>query len=169
MKRRDAFKKIGLMSLIGLSGMAIFSCSDDQNKTKEAISDITKDVTPKIKTAREKLIVNRTQMSFADPENPTKAELKHTPEITFGNKDEKGNVLVKITIGQQGIIHPATDNHWIDFLTVYVNGIEKVSIDFANGGVRAFGHFYLAIAHGDSIKAISGCNIHGIWENATKY
>ncbi|MCK5846687.1 MAG: hypothetical protein KAG84_04555 [Bacteroidales bacterium] len=167
MKRREAFKKIGLLSIISLSGFALASCSNDNDKSNKIASGEAAVVIDE-KSPREKIIINRERMSFVDPENPTKAELKHTPEITFGDVDEKGNTLIKITIGQQGIVHPATESHWIDYLKVYVNTKEVVSLEFVNGGIRAFGHFYIALNKGDIIRAESGCNLHGIWENTVE-
>ena len=171
MKRREAFKKLGLLSLVGMSGMALMSCGNDK---KEEVATATATATaaaviPKNISERDKLIINRERNTFVDAQNPTKAELKHTPEISFGDADEKGNIMVKITIGQQGIIHPATEGHWIDYLKVFVNDKENIAINFTNGGVRAFGDFYLVLKKGDTVKAESGCNIHGIWENSVVY
>ena len=166
MKRREAFKKLSLLSLVGLSGMALVSCSQDK---KEKIATVAAAVVAENISERDKLIINREKNTFADAQNPTKAELKHTPEVIFGELDEKGNVMVKITIGQQGIIHPATEGHWIDYLKVFVNDKEVIALNFANGGVRAYGDFYLALKKGEMVKAESGCNIHGIWENSIKY
>ena len=166
MKRREAFKKLGILSFVGMSGMALVSCANDK---KEKIATAAAAVVAGNISERDKLIINRERNTFADAQNPTKAELKHTPEISFGDMDEKGNVMVKITIGQQGIIHPATVGHWIDYLKVFVNDKEMIGLNFTNGGVRAFGDFYLALKKGYTVKAESGCNPHGIWENSVVY
>ena len=168
MKRREAFKKIGLMSIVGLSGMALVSCGTEQ---KEVVPAAPKEVspTPKPKTEREKLIINREKYSFVDPENPTDAELKHTPSITFGDQDEKGNTLVTVTIGSEGIIHPAIKEHWIDYMIVYVNDIIVAESEFKNGGIRGFGNYYMLLEKGDTVKVESGCNLHGIWENSSTF
>ena len=170
MQRREAFKKMSLFGLLGISGMAVMSCTANEKEiVKEVIPAVVPAVIPSVKSEREMLLINRQEMTFVDPENPTDHEYKHTPDITFGDTDEKGNVMVKITIGQKGIIHPALAEHWVDQLDVYVNDIKKIGLEFGNGGIRAFGNFYLAINKGDTIKAVAACNIHGIWQNSVQY
>ncbi len=166
MQRREAFKKMSLFGLLGISGMAVMSCTTNE---KEIVKEVIPPVMPPVKPEREKLLVNRQEMTFADPENPTDHEYKHTPDITFGDTDEKDNVMVKITIGQKGIVHPALAEHWVDLLQVYVNDTKKIELEFGNGGIRAYGNFYLAINKGDTIKAVAACNIHGIWQNSVQY
>ncbi|RLD66253.1 MAG: twin-arginine translocation pathway signal protein [Bacteroidetes bacterium] len=165
MERREAFKKMGLMGLIGISGMALVSCASKEEKI-EKVSSIKASTIPKVKSERELLITNRELKTIADPANPTKAELKHTPEIIIGEKNERGNTLVKITVGKDGIIHPATENHWIDFIKVYVNDRLVVESEFANGGIRGYGHYYIELNKGDVVIVEAACNIHGIWENS---
>ncbi len=165
MKRREAFKKIGLLGLVGLSGMALVSCGNKETKTVKDIP-LEAAIIPLQKSERELLITNRERQTYADPENPTKGELKHTPDISLGDKDEKGNTLVKITVGKEGIIHPATKEHWIDFIKVYVNERMVVDTEFENGGIRGFTYFYIALNKGDKLRAEAACNIHGIYESS---
>lgn len=153
MNRRDIFKKIGLASAgILVGGMVL--------NTK---------VTQAQDTTQKKLIINRQKMSFADPENPTKHELKHTPDISFGDQDANEFTKVVITIGQEGIIHPTEENHWIDYLTIYKNDQLVSHIVFENGPIRGYGEHYLKLAKKDIIKVEAGCNLHGIWENSVEY
>jgi len=162
MQRREAFKKMGLLGLVGLSGMALVSCGNEEApKNKLAYSTER----GKVKSERDKLITNRERKSFADPKNPTKAELKHTPEITLGDKDKRGNTLVNISVGMSGIIHPSTKEHWIDFIKVYVNERLVVDAEFENGGIRSFASFYIELVKGDIIRAEAACNKHGIYEH----
>lgn len=165
MKRREAFKKIGLFTIIGGSGLAFLSSCKNEESKEVIAAPLAALSTPKAKTEREKLIINRSFNTFADPKNPTKAELKHTPEIILGEKDSLENTLVKITIGQAGIIHPATKQHWVDYIKVFVNDKLVAETEFANGGIRGFGHYYLALNQGDKIIAEAGCNLHGIYES----
>lgn len=165
MQRREAFKKMSLLGLLGISGMALVSCAGEDKKVEKEVP-LEAAVIPKYKSERELLITNRERKSIADPANPTKGELKHTPEISLGDKDEKGNTLVKITVGMNGIIHPSTKEHWIDFIKVYVNDRLVVDSEFANGGIRGFAQFYVALQKGDVIRAEAACNLHGIYENS---
>jgi desulfoferrodoxin (superoxide reductase-like protein) len=167
MKRREAFKKLGLLSMAGLSGMVLVSCGTEDKKAAKVPATAATAI-PEAKSEREKLISNRERMSMADPANPTKAELKHTPDISLGEKDEQGNTPVIVSVGMEGIIHPYTKEHWIDFIKVYVNERLLVDSEIANGGVRPYGQYYLKLNPGDKIRVESGCNKHGIWENSIK-
>lgn len=113
-------------------------------------------------------IVNRMKMKIKDSMNPTKGELKHTPEIRFGNTDKKGFVTVEVTIGQEGIIHPSSESHWIYKIDLYANGKKVSTVDLepeiSNG--------YLATKVKKDglteLRAIAWCNLHGEWESTIK-
>ncbi len=114
----------------------------------------------------EKLIVNRTKMKIADPKHPTKAELKHTPEITVGEKDAAGYTLVEVTVGQEGIIHPSKADHWIYEVELFADGkaVDKVSLE----PVISRGYLGSRVKL-DGIKtltAVAKCNLHGDWESS---
>jgi desulfoferrodoxin-like iron-binding protein len=170
MKRREAFKKLGILTLLGAGGVGVLSaCTNTAEKTAPVAA-----ATPEPKEAepingwtseRNKLIINREPQTIVDPENPTKAELKHTPDITFGDADEKGNTMIKVTIGKDGIIHPATAEHWIDYLTLFINDKQYSHNEYVNGGIRGFETFFATLKKGDKVKVESGCNLHGIWTN----
>lgn len=152
MKRRKLFKTLGLAGAGLLAGGAILTSK-----------------TTKAQERQEKLIINRMKMTFVDPANPTKHELKHTPDITFHEKDPNGFIKVVITIGQDGIIHPTEENHWIDYLKLYKNNELVSDMVFENGPIRGYGEHFIRLSEGDVIKAEAGCNLHGIWESEKKY
>ena len=153
MKRRELFKKLGLVSAGVMVGSSLLSPSEAMAQD----------------TSKEKLIINRNRMGFADPKNPTKFEQKHTPEINFGEKDPKGFTKVFITIGQAGIIHPTEENHWIDFMMIYKNKQLISNTIFENGPIRGYADHFISLKKGDTIKVEIGCNLHGIWENTLTY
>ena len=153
MKRRELFKKMGIASVSVFMGSTILS------STKAMAQD----------TQQNKLIANRQKMSFADPKNPTKFELKHTPDISFGEKDPNGFTKVSITIGQTGIIHPTEENHWIDFLNIYKNDHLVSKMLLENGPIRGYADHYINLKSGDLLKVEIGCNLHGIWENTETF
>ena len=172
MKRREVFKNLGILAIVGGSSFSLLSsCTNDSEKApaknqkeekeekieQKPINGWTKD--------RSKLIVNRNHQKIADLENPTKLELKHTPDITFGEKDEKGNTLLKVTIGKNGIIHPSTKEHWIDYLRIFVNGKQIAYTEYVNGDIRAYANYFVVLKSGDKVKVEAGCNLHGIWTN----
>jgi desulfoferrodoxin-like iron-binding protein len=106
---------------------------------------------------------NRKRMVPANPKKMTPHELKHTPLMTLGQKDEKGYTQVLITVGQGGIIHPSVANHWIDFIELFADGkrVGKVELDaVVSRGATCFS------VKLDGVKQLScdaGCNLHGIY------
>lgn len=152
MKRRDLFKKLGAASAGILATGILLNAKNTKAQERQ-----------------EKLIINRLKMSFADPANPTDHELKHTPDITFADVDPNGFTKVVITIGQGGIIHPTEENHWIDYLMIYQNGLLVSNMVFENGPIRGYGEHYIKLQKGDEIKVEAGCNLHGIWESSKAF
>ena len=147
MKRREAIKLTALATLgMAVSAQACPSknlCSTDSDK-------------------------NRTLMAPKDAKNLTKAELKHTPLITLGDKDANGYTLVEITVGQAGIIHPSVNGHWIDFISLYVDkklvGTTELMAETSRGAAA----FRVKLDGASFITANAGCNIHGIWVSTIK-
>ena len=150
MKRRDAIKLTALATL----GMAV---------TAQAKNEAC----PSMPSCHSDTKKNRTLMTPKDPKHLTKAELKHTPQITLGNKDAHGYTLVEITVGQQGIIHPSVKNHWIDFISLYVDkklvGTTELEAEISRGATA----FRVKLDDAKFITANAGCNIHGIWASTT--
>ena len=116
----------------------------------------------------EEQYMNRLEMKPKDPANLDKGELKHSPLITLGAKDAKGYTLVTVTVGQGGIIHPSTPDHWIDFIELYADGklVGKSSLEPEIS--RGAASFALKLDNVKELKAKSGCNLHGIWTTTLK-
>ncbi len=152
MKRRDAFKKIGLASL-AIGAASIFKPSFAEGQVPQG----------------GKLIINRQMMSFADPENPTDFELKHTPEISFLESDGNGFTKIRIHIGSKGIVHPTEENHWIDYLKVYTNDKLVVFTENENGPIRGYAEYFIKLVKGDILLVEAACNLHGIWSNSATF
>ncbi len=113
------------------------------------------------KMAEEQMI--RMEMKPKDPKKMEKGELKHSPLVTLKEKDAKGYTLVEITVGQGGIIHPSTPDHWIDFIELYADdklvGKSTLEPEISRGAAS----FALKLDNVKVLKAKSGCNLHGIW------
>ena len=109
--------------------------------------------------------MNRMDMKAKDPKNMEKGELKHTPLISIKEKDAKGYTLVEINIGQGGIIHPSTPDHWIDFISLHADdkliGKNTLEPEISRGATS----FYVKLDGVKTLKATSGCNLHGIWSS----
>jgi desulfoferrodoxin-like iron-binding protein len=111
----------------------------------------------------EKLIANKEKMTPKDPKNMTKGELKHTPEITVGSKDAAGYTLVEVSVGQGGIIHPSTDNHWIYEVSLFadVKLVDTVSLEPSIS--RGYLGTRVKLDGVKELSAVSKCNLHGNW------
>ena len=116
----------------------------------------------------EEKYMNRLEMKPKDPANKDKGELKHSPLVTLGAKDAKGYTLVEITVGQGGIIHPSTPDHWIDFIELYADGklVGKSTLEPEIS--RGAASFALKLDKVKTLTAKSGCNLHGIWTSTLK-
>ena len=105
----------------------------------------------------------RIEMKPKDPTKMEKGELKHSPQVTIKEKDAKGYTLIEITIGQGGIIHPSTPDHWIDFIELYADeklvGKSTLEPEISRGAAS----FAVKLDSVKVLKARSGCNLHGIW------
>ncbi len=156
MERRKLIKSLGIIGVIGIGGSLLNSCKNEAKPTEETKQNIVQKTEP---------AKNRKLMKIQDPEHPTKSELKHTPEIILGDKDAKGFTKVEITVGSKGIIHPAKKDHWIDYLKLYKDGELVGNLTIEPGMARGFSGFRLKLDGAKELKAVIGCNLHGIWEN----
>ncbi|MCF6241602.1 MAG: class II SORL domain-containing protein [Bacteroidales bacterium] len=157
MERRNLLKMIGLLGIAGTVG--IFSSCAENVEEK-----IENKVDEKIKEDK-KAGFNRQKFSYKDPENPTKAELKHTPEISIKETDGEFT-RVEIMVGSQGVIHPTTAEHWIDYIKLFVNENLVGTVEFEAGMARGFASFIVKSNDLKTLKAEIGCNLHGIWESS---
>ena len=89
MDRRKVIKTLGISAALVTTGF-IAACNDtgkEAEKELEELKDSLKKANNKLFSERDKKIVNRNKMAIKESENPTKAELKHTPEIKLGRTD----------------------------------------------------------------------------------
>lgn len=169
MNRRNLIKSIGLASVATIGGASLLaSCVNEAKEEKDLglVDAELEAVEEKPLSEKEKKIINRQKMDFADPENPTDHELKHTPEITILDKEVNGLSKIKITLGQQNIIHPTTPDHWIDYLTILIDGEKAVHAEYEPGTIRGYAEFFVDLKDKSKITAEAGCNLHGIWSNS---
>ena len=111
----------------------------------------------------EKLVVNKEKMTPKDLKNMTKSELKHTPEITLGNKDKAGYTLVEVSVGQEGIIHPSTDTHWVYEVELYADAKKVDSVALEPTISRGYLGTRVKLDGVKTLSAIAKCNLHGDW------
>lgn len=127
------------------------------------LATLTAVVTAISAQAEEEVYRNRMEMKPVNPEKLEKAELKHTPQITLGAKDANGYTAVEITVGQGGIIHPSTQEHWIDFISLYADDKLVGKNELAPEISRGMTSFAVKLDGVKTVKAKAGCNLHGIW------
>ncbi|MDX1808694.1 MAG: desulfoferrodoxin family protein [Sulfurospirillaceae bacterium] len=113
-------------------------------------------------------IVNKMKMKMKDPANPTGFELTHTPQITLSALDPKGYITVEVTVGEKGDIHPSTMDHWIYKLELFADGNKVGSVDLEPVTSRGYLGAKVKYAGLKELRALSYCNLHGIWENTLK-
>jgi len=114
-----------------------------------------------------KLIVNTKEMKVKDPKHPTDFEYKHLPDITIGKKDSKGFTMVEVEIGQHNIIHPSVENHWIYEIELFADGKKVAQADLEPVVSRGYLSAMVNLKNVKELKAVSKCNLHGIY-SATK-
>lgn len=111
----------------------------------------------------QKPYMNRMEMKPKNPLKLNKGELKHSPKITIKDKDASGYTTVEITVGQGGIIHPSTKNHWIDFISLWADqklvGKSTLEAEISRGVAS----FAVKLDNVQTLSAKAGCNLHGIW------
>ena len=151
MNRRKILKSIGLLSFIGVGALVSKSCKEENIKVNKEVEEPS--------------LMNRQPMTIQNPEKPTDFELKHTPEIKLGDKDEKGFTKVEVLIGSKGIIHPTQTDHWIDYLKLFKNDKLVGEMIIEPGMASGFSGFRVDLKDAKQIKAVIGCNLHGIWES----
>ena len=158
-------KKIGSLLIALFAVFFLQSCTPTTENEETEVSDSLTIVDEK--PTRESLIVNRNAMAIQDPENPNDFELKHTPEITVNEADEKGYTVIDVVLGSDGIIHPATEAHWIDYISLYVDGELVETKEFENNDESGKTSFFVPLGNAKKIRIEAACNLHGVWNNET--
>ena len=164
MKKIEYLKRT-IFVISGISLILLFTFCENEDDNNNDIETDTNEIVETVKKSREDLIVNRDTMTIANIDSITDFENKHTPEINIGEKDEKGYAKVLVTVGSNGIVHPSEENHWIDFMTLYIDGKEYKHIEIENGEGSTKQEFFVPLENAKEVKVILGCNIHGIWMN----
>ena len=97
-------------------------------------------------------------------ETPTVSEKKHVPAIDAPSKVKKDEWFeVKVRVGYM-TVHPSMPRHWIDEITILVDGVEVAETDFKIGGMSApEASFKIRLNKTSIIEAIENCNLHGRW------
>jgi superoxide reductase len=103
--------------------------------------------------------------------NPSKREAveqKHLPVIEVPAEIESEKFFdARIKVGE--IDHPNENGHFIQWIELYVGDVYLGRFDFTAVMTKPEITIPLSLAHGNrktTLRAVSRCNLHGIWENA---
>jgi superoxide reductase len=102
-----------------------------------------------------------------DPNKKEALELKHLPVIEVPGDIKAGQFFdARIKIGEAE--HPNENGHFIQWVELYVSDVYLGRFDFTPVMTKPEITIPLSIAHGNRktvLRAVSRCNLHGIWEN----
>ncbi len=106
-----------------------------------------------------------------DWNNLTNMAKKHVPIIEAPSKVKtKESFIVKIKVGGiDGVEHPNTLSHWINWVALYAGNrwISRAAFapEMTNKNVVTFN---LTLDESTTLRAQEFCNLHGVWEGKTK-
>jgi superoxide reductase len=98
--------------------------------------------------------------SIADLDSATDYELKHTPNLRV--VDHPDNQVMFVTIGLNGLSHPQTEEHFIEWIRLYIGDELFYDIHFDANDTPEDS---VDVPRVDELIRIQArCNLHGIWE-----
>lgn len=98
-------------------------------------------------------------------ENPSDLEKKHTAIIEVPENIKAGEPFeVKIKLGE--IDHPIENDHFIQFVELYVHDLYVTRIDFTPVIQKPEATIKLILTKGGTLRAVARCNLHGLWESS---
>jgi superoxide reductase len=103
-----------------------------------------------------------------DPTSKEALEQKHSPCIKVPDKIKAGEFFnATIRVGE--IEHPNGNDHFIQWIELYVSDVYLGRFDFAPVMTRPeitiplqFGH----TGRSTVLRAVTRCNLHGVWESS---
>lgn len=103
-------------------------------------------------------------------EEMTELAKKHTPVIEISDTLKvKQFYDAKIKVGE--IDHPSENEHFIQWIELYIGNIYLGRFDFVPIMTRPEITIPIVLSHAgldSSLRAIARCNLHGIWEGSIK-
>ena len=101
---------------------------------------------------------------LSDKSNPSMLEKKHVPLVSAPSKVKKGEWFeVGVKVGFE-VEHPSTPGHFIEEITLIVNGHKVAKLENEQGGLTSpYGFFKIRLDSPSTIQAVAECNLHGKW------
>jgi superoxide reductase len=102
-----------------------------------------------------------------DPDNPTPAEQKHTPAISVGGPIKAGE-STNVTVKVGSIPHPNENEHFIQWVNLFAGKVFIARFDFTAVMTEPEVTIPIRFYHKGlrTLRAISRCNLHGLWEGS---
>jgi superoxide reductase len=112
-----------------------------------------------------------TELNKPDWNNLTVMAKKHTPIIEAPSKVKANEpFVVKIKIGGiDGVEHPNSPSHWINWVALYAG--ERLISRTEFGSELSDGYVItinVTLAASATLRAQEFCNLHGVWEGKAK-
>jgi len=112
-----------------------------------------------------------TELNKPDWSNLTVMDKKHTPIIEAPDKVKANEPFaVKIKVGGiDGVEHPNTLSHWINWVALYAG--ERLIVMLRFGAELSDGYVVtinVTLAASATLRAQEFCNLHGVWEGKAK-
>jgi len=112
-----------------------------------------------------------TKLNKPDWNNLTVMAKKHTPIIEASSKVKANEPFaVKIKVGGiDGVEHPNTLSHWINWVALYAG--ERLISRIELGAELSDGYIItinVTLKESANLRAQIFCNLHGVWEGKTK-
>ncbi len=154
MERRNFVKALaaaGVATLVTRAGISEAKCPNGCNCPK---------CNGKYKSYKDDSELNR----LTNKETPSILEKKHVPLVIAPKEVKKGQWFqVEVKVGFQ-IEHPSTPGHWIEEITILVDGKKISELENEIGGIASpNGYFTIRLNESATIEAIADCNLHGKW------
>jgi superoxide reductase len=94
-----------------------------------------------------------------DTDSATEYQLKHTPSVKVeGHPD---SLVLRVSIGLDGISHPQTEEHYIEWIAVYVGDAELDRVVFRPTQTP---QATFDLAYPDQpFEVRAACNLHGVF------
>ncbi len=103
-------------------------------------------------------------MKHANKDNPSVMEQRHVPAVFAPLKAKAGEWFdVKTRVGFMNE-HPSTEEHYITFIKLLVDGKEVAVKEFKVGGITfPDAIFKIKLDKAATLEVVENCNLHGTW------
>ena len=102
-----------------------------------------------------------------DKANLTPTEEKHIPVISIPKTIKRGERF-KIELKVGSIPHPQENEHHIQFVDLFVDDAYLIRVNFTPVVILSEATITAVLDRSGTLRAVSRCNIHGLWESSVE-